>query len=185
VIADPGAPVTVDLFLVEHVTNGTPSRLVAEHGLSSSAYNVAVDLPTSSFAGHSLVTSVSANTTDFNEPLGPELFVAADHDSAHVRQLVDIAQPTGPVGADDGAGSRSVYLGSVTVTAGPTPGTTTFLIADIPGTEDTFTIDLSASDAVDPAIAPTSFQVTVLVPEPAFFVPLAACLPVLSRRRRR
>lgn len=178
----PGETRSVALYLVETVTGGTPSRLATEDGLSSASVHVAY-VP-SALADPSFIGSISANTTDFNDPVAPEEFVAGDSRSAHIREYLDISAPSGPMGTDS-AGVRQVLLGTVTVVGGLSDGVTTFEVRDIPVTNDTVTVSGFAAP-LDPDILSTSFSVTVVVPEPASVLTCATLTAgLLAARKRR
>jgi hypothetical protein len=166
----PGQTGSVNLYLVETVTDGTTSRLATEDGLSSAYVGVTYTPPATPLASPTTIFSVAANVGDFNDIAGPDQFVAGDHASGFIREYVDIAQPTGPAGVLLSPGVRQVFLGSVVVLGGSSGGTTTFTVADDPITNDTVTIDGYATPIDAGSITPASFDVTVLVPEPASVV---------------
>jgi hypothetical protein len=183
----PGQTGSVNLYLVETVTDGSTSRLATEDGLSSTYVGVTYAPPVTPLASPSTIFSVAANVTDFNDIAGPDEVVAGDHTSGFIREYVDIAQPTGPAGVVLSPGVRQVFLGSVVVVGGSSGGTTTFTVGDDPVTNDTVTISGFANPIDAGAIIHASFDVNVLVPEPAsvLLAGIIALYPLAGRRRAR
>lgn len=175
----PGATGEVELYLIETTTGDSISRLVDEDGLNSA--QVSVLLTGTAPSDPAILTDAIANESEFNDLFGPTIGISPT--SVSIYEVLDIEELTGPTGTDLGGGVRSVLLGSVTITAGSVVGETTSFSVEDDGLFDD-TVTLLGIDPIDPLIAATSFDVTV-VPEPASLALLClGAFPLIARRRR-
>jgi hypothetical protein len=206
--AQPGASVTVNVYLQELLTGNSTSFIASDGGLSGFVA-VVNRVPGTLPPMPSILSAAAANTTDFQLFNSATYnFVAGTGDSGQVQGSADTGGVTGTAhpGAEVGNGavavakSNAIYLGNFTVTAGSGPGTTQFTLGAIDPvnggatttTFNVFDLDLApdASGAPAGAFTPvgttlTTFNVTVAgVPEPAS-LGLLAFGGLLALRRRR
>jgi len=188
--ADAGQAVSVKLYLLETLSGGDSSVIVAHQGVAGAGIQVARSaggLP----GDPSKITGVARNTTDF--PTVDAVPPAVSDTNVKWFEGVGASDATGKMpGATTNPLPNALFLGTVTVTAG-TLGTTTFnlLPFDAGGgntlTNDGLDLDFnSANPAYSGASSnPTSFSVTV-VPEPAMagILAMVGAAGTLIRRRR-
>lgn len=199
--AKPGDVITVKIYLKDQVANGNATPLLAnvankEAGLFGAGLSVAqsagapanpvtitgVALDTFDFAGPSGIITNTPTLVSFNEAIGNT------QANAQLANTANGAAPNTP--------ANQVYLGSVTLTAGSSTGTTTFKITGLSGNtlSGTSGYDLDQATSASPEYSGTSnavntntFSVNVApVPEPASLgIFAAASAAALARRPRR
>jgi len=187
--ADPGTTVDVQIFLVETFDPGTEtSRLEDDNGLFSAGFRIDRVGPGPSEPAAVLdVTDITANPA-FDDTVS-QVIALTSTGGAEVVENVDIfvnPQPTvGVLPTTVNAQTRSILLGTITMTAGNTTiEQTDFIIQDndpTPTTEDTVTFDLFTGGALDDQIQAFNFGVIVPTPGTAW---VALAFAVMLRRRR-
>lgn len=173
----PNGTTTILVFLRETLTGGSPSTLAAEDGLFSSVARVT---RTTSPSAPATITAASRDTTNFND--FNDSAVLSGGTAANVGGTRSLSAANGTPVIVDSATVRRVSVGSVTIQAGLTPlQTTTFTVADRPGSTDTLT--WTTGQQLDGLIQPQTFTVTV-IPEPATATVFGAVAAGLLLRRR-
>ena len=179
----PGETTEVRVYLDEVLSEGSPSELLAQHGLFS--FDVALDILTAP-SSPAIVTGVEANP-NFNGVVNdvPPLILIADRDLSELEGVPPIA-----VGAD----TYRLLLGTFTIEAGSLLGeTTTFSVTNFenpltPGADynTLYWDDVLAANPLDPQVESAGFSVTV-VPEPgsmALLISASTFLACLLSSRR-
>ena len=135
VSVDPGATVTVNLYLQEKVTGSDSSLIASEGGL----FGAGVFVTKSGTTGDSTVSAITANTA--TEPAGFQGAVASGVNStntnAHLLESTSVTDTTGgPSGTTTGGNvstvngvtTTDVLLGTVTLKGGSAGSTTTYTV---------------------------------------------------------
>jgi len=190
--ATAGALVTVNVLLRETLTNGSTSILpqAVEDGVST--VGVRLNLT----GGTAKITAMSPNTTAFT---GPAIAPAATDTTAGFVLAKDAAAPHGVQPNNKTATVSTYVLGSFTVQASATPGTSTFRLLQYNSNGNSYTwtnvLDLDAGNSVaadGPVFvgtnnAPVSTFTVVVnpVPEPGSLCLLAGVAMFGLRMRRR
>jgi len=168
----PGQQFTVDVNLVETLTNGSPSLLAAQGGLTQAQVTI-MRLDVGGTVDPTRITGYTLNPAFTGEPsindFGDDVF--------DVTLFMDFAAFSGP----DGSGTGGVIrLATLTLTAGSVINESTkFDVRDFAGFDETITFN---NTVLDPLISPTSF--TVATPEPSVGIYLLAIVPPLRRKQR-
>jgi hypothetical protein len=187
----PGATVSVDIYLQETLTEGTPSELLQYQGLigagiridtlsvpsspNSASYlaDLSQFIPSSEFMG-----GTGATPYFLSQPFSPSVV-----SPAYLLEFVDFDQD-GITGDAISSTLRQVYLGTLHLTAG-SGGETVFQATTINASSQDFVFAAGNPDpVVISAIAPARFTLSV-VPEPVMFLPLLATTLLLIRRKTR
>lgn len=175
----PGASTDVSLWLTFSAPD--TSQLLQEVGLLSAGLLVHRTNAAPSNPVAVLITDLTGNEAEFDDPGRPTISVASDE--ATLFEMRDfVAHAGGVLGTETfpGSGIRRVYLGELTVTAGTTIGTVTFQVTD--NTLDD-TVFWTSLEVLDDDINSTSFDVTV-VPEPATMSLIGLAFAGIIVRRR-
>ncbi len=194
----PGSTVNVPIYLQEVNSDAsTNSLLVSEDGLFGAGVSVAYN----SGDATTTITGVSTNsgspTTGFDNILD-QSFASS---SAAILEQVNTFPPDsdGVAAGPQINGISSVFLGTLTLAATPTPGqTTTFTVGrydPVSGNSVTYTNGYDLDDNADPLgppdaatlyndAAPTNFSIITSVPEPASISLIALSAALLASRRR-
>jgi hypothetical protein len=157
----PGGATAVQVYLRERLTGGSQSLLASEDGLFSAVAQLSLTgAPPTAPATITGASRDATNFDDFNDssvtPGGAQATVGGTRDFGDAHGT--------PIIVDD-ANMRRVSIGTFTVTAGGVPSqTTTFQLADRPGTSDTLT--WTNGTVLDSQIAPSTLTV-VTTPEPS------------------
>jgi len=171
----------VQVYLRERLSGGSPSLLVTEDGLFSAVAQLSLTGPPPT--APATITGASRDATNFDDfndssvtPGGAQATVGGTRDPGDLHGT--------PIIVDD-ANTRRVSIGTFAITAGGVPSqTTTFQLADRPGTFDTLT--WTNGTVLDPQIAPSTLTI-VTTPEPSMAglaLTVAATLACRPRRRR-
>ena len=158
----PGDRVDVPVYLVEIAPPPASSLLVSEGGLFSAG--VLIQQTSSSSGAPATLTGLTANPTDFNDPLGSPLTIMDNVvNSASISETCDLFGTGGVLPSENPAGSgiRRVYLGTVTVSASSKLDVSTFQVTRN-GSDDTTT--WASSMSLDAEINSISFAVETVFP---------------------
>ncbi len=176
----PGGKVAVEVFLEEHAEPGDVSLLVGEGGLFSAGLKL---VPLSPIPEQAVTVD-----SDSDIMPSPAFTGGALPDLAPLTLLLAdgiFAEP-GPAGQVVGDGIRRVHLATFRFTAGDMPGQSTIIqVADYDDygkSSDTLTW---WGTELDNLIAPATFTITTVVPEPGTLLPLLAAVALLRRGARR
>jgi hypothetical protein len=187
--ATPGTPVTVKLYLLETLTQGSTSVINADGGM------LGVGMRVTRSGGQSALGPVTFNGTDFAGPTNVESTAA----TARFTEAIAAQAGTPGVKVNNGGAANQkangVYLGTVSVTGGTDPGVTTFALGtydNLGGNSLTlnnfYDVDFTSANPAftgASAAAAQTFTVTV-VPEPTFagIALVAGAAGTMIRRRR-
>jgi hypothetical protein len=178
-LVEPGSLVQVECYLYESLTEGSPSRLVAENGLAG------VDVA---------LSVIDGSTPGLAEPQSGELAAGFDDDllneetAEYLIGYRGFGNTEGVLPEQVDADTWRVAIGTFTLQASTEWNHTTVLeLGDYsagPGlTETTGTWDVPG-DSLDTMIDAGQFEITV-IPCPPALVALCGALPLLLRRKSR
>lgn len=175
----PGGSTAVQVYLRERLSGGSQSLLASEDGLFSAVAQLSLTgVPPTSPATVTAASQDTSNFDDFNDSS-----VTPGGLQATVGGTRDFGDANGTPIIVDAPDVRRVSIGTFTITGGGAPSeTTTFQLADRPGTSDTLT--WTTGTVLDGQIAPSTFTV-VTTPEPSISGLALIVTATLGYRRRR
>jgi hypothetical protein len=172
---------TVDVPVSLRFDGADADALVSSGGLLSAAVRVAQTAVPSGGTATAPIT-LSANTTDFDDPVLLPLIAGPTATSAAVWEFADLTRASGVVGQLLGGGSRRVLLGTITFRGGTGVGVTTFQAGRYDASLDTTVTFNSPSATLDDVVQ--SATVSFNVPDPMGGGALLAMAAITAGRRR-